>query len=204
MIIFGKIFTQVLCSALFTALASYIHPPGAGYYPDEEENPDEENLNNWSNVTFFRHSPFLAGELIALDASSLFFPPSTLRPFLRSSLKDMLQVPQRNLWKTADVRSQSFVWINLQLVDPFFSTLPQRQKRSSSSRQARLGFPSLTLSRNILTVENLRKSTCSSPGSASQSETLSAGNHRSSSRFFTSGDTTRPPIPPFWALKRQE
>jgi len=33
-------------SALFTALASYIHPPGAGYYPDEEENPDEENLNN--------------------------------------------------------------------------------------------------------------------------------------------------------------
>ena len=33
-------------SALFTALANYIHPPGSGYYPDEEQNPDEENLTN--------------------------------------------------------------------------------------------------------------------------------------------------------------
>ena len=43
-----------------------------------------------------RHSPFLAGTLIVLDASSFFFP-STFNPFLRSSLKDMLHVPQRNL-----------------------------------------------------------------------------------------------------------
>ena len=42
-----KICTNVnFCSALFTALANYIHPPGSGYYPDEEQNPDEENLTN--------------------------------------------------------------------------------------------------------------------------------------------------------------
>ena len=37
--------------------------------------------------------------------------------------------------------------------------------------------------------------TCSNPGSASQSEILSAGNHRSSSRFLSFDDTTRPPLP---------
>ena len=127
-----------------------LHPPSWRWLlPRRGREPGRRKSEQLIECLFFRHSPFLAGELIALDASSLFFPPSTLRPFLLSSLKDMLQVPQRNLRKTADVRSQSCVRINLQLVDPFFSTLPQRQKRSSSSRQARLGLPSLTLSRNI-------------------------------------------------------
>ena len=122
-----------------------LHPPSwCRLLPRRGRKPGRRKSEQLIECLFFRHSPFLAGELIALDASSLFFPPSTLRPFLRSSLKDMLQVPQRNLRKTADVRSQSCVRINLQLVDPFFSNLPQRQKRSSSSRQARLGFPSLT------------------------------------------------------------
>ena len=41
-----KKISTIFSSALFTALANYIHPPGSGYYPDEEENPDEENLTN--------------------------------------------------------------------------------------------------------------------------------------------------------------
>ena len=40
---------------------------------------------------------------------------------------------------------------NLQVVVPFLPTLPHKQKRSSSSRHARLGLPSLTLHQSIIT-----------------------------------------------------
>ena len=94
---------------------------------------------------FLCYNPFLVATLMVLDASSFFFP-STFNPFLRSSLNDMLHVPQRNLGEETDVfiAEPKLLENHLQVVVPFLSTLPHKQKRSSSSRQARLGLPSLT------------------------------------------------------------
>ena len=106
----------------------------------------------WPIDQIIRHSPFLAGTLMrVLDASSFFFP-STFDPFLRSSLKDMLHVPQRNLDDGLMCETSKFRSVpNLQFVVPFLPTLPHKQKRSSSSRHARLGLPSLTLHQSIIT-----------------------------------------------------
>ena len=76
------------------------------------------------------------------------------------------------------------------LLDPILGspTRPQKQNLSSSFLQIWLGFPSLTWQSTMLCHIMITwhwPLTCSAPGSSSQSASVSAGNHRSLSCFFS-------------------